>query len=151
MWLDRSVGEARCGRCLRSPRSDVVRGERGLIADVEYAPADDRVRPARKTLIWDPEPASLLIAGRHGRSEAHHVVFTQNIEIAVRIRQRALPHAAVAPLQPARPEFQAREDRVVEAVQVAVDEDDTAMMVLHFACEIDLLRRDLAILRRQPE
>src|SRR5213078_3302959 len=71
--------------------------------------------------------------------QSHYVVFTEQIEIAVRVGDRALADAAVAPEQLPCLKVESRQDGVVEPVDGAVHEDDAAMMVLHVSREIDLL------------
>src|SRR5881396_69560 len=107
---------------MRSPllRADVVRRQRGLIADVQAAIADDWMRPARQPLIGDPKPTLFLVARGTGLRESDDVVFALYIKVAVGERERAFADAAVAPHHLAGRKFQACEDRVVEAVQVPV-------------------------------
>ena len=51
--------------------------------------------------------------------------------MTVGVGHRALADAAVAPHLLAGRELQAGQDRVVEAVEIAVDQHDAAVMVLH--------------------
>src|SRR5258705_6906070 len=118
---------------------DVVSSQRPLIADVEHAAADHRMRPAWKTLILNAESAFLFVPCGARFREANDVVFALDVQIAVRVHQRAFAHAAVAPHHFAGGELEAGQDRVVEPVEVPVHQDDAAVMVLHVAGEGDLL------------
>src|SRR2546427_12989620 len=109
------------------------------------------MRPARKSLIGDAKPTLFLVASRTGLGQSDDVVLALYIKVAVGERERAFADAAVAPHHLAGREFQAREDRVVEAVEVPVHQHDAAMMILHLPGEIDFLRIDDTVLSGQAE
>src|SRR5580692_3161385 len=99
----------------RSARPDIVRGQRALVADVQPPAAHDRVRPARKTLIGDPEAPFLLVASGAGLGQPNHIVFTLDVQVAVGVGERAFPDAPIPPHHLAGRELEAGQDRVVEA------------------------------------
>src|SRR5678816_2750211 len=120
-----------------------------LITDIEPAAAYNGVRPTGQTLIGDAESAFFAISSRGRLDETNDVVLAENIEVAVGVRDGALPYAAVAPDHLAAGELEAGENRVVVTVDVAVHQDHTAVVVPHVAGEVDLLRADL--ITRSPQ
>src|SRR5262249_49560603 len=78
-------------------RADVVRRQCSLIPDEQPPTGDHGMCPAGQPLVFDTEPALLVIPGRCRLDEPHYIVFTQDVEIAVRVRDRALADTAVAP------------------------------------------------------
>src|SRR6185436_12053085 len=95
-----------------------------LITDVEPTSAYHRMRPARPALVGNGESPLLPVSGWRRLNEPDDVIFTQDVEIPVGRRDRALPHAAIAPHHLACRKFEARENRVVEPVEIAIDRSE---------------------------
>src|SRR4029453_10017932 len=113
---------------MASSRANVVRGQRSLVADVQSSACHDWMRPAGQSLILNLEPALFDVAAWYCLGQTNDVVFAQEIEVSLCVRQRALADTAVAPHRVAGREFDAREDRVVEAVAVPIHQHHATVM-----------------------
>src|SRR5207244_1285773 len=111
-----------------------------LISDVQPSAADDGMRPAREAVVGELETPLLLVSRRRRFGEPEDVVFALQIQMAVRVDERPLANAAIAPHHLSGPELEARQNGIVEAVEIAVHEHDAAVVVLHLAREVNLLR-----------
>ena len=89
----------------------------------------------------DAEAPALAILGGCRFGQADHALFAVEIQTLVRVDQRALPDAAVAPRHFARIELQRRQDAARKPVDVIADDDRRRVVVAHLAGEVDLLRR----------
>src|SRR4029078_12049249 len=113
--------------------------------------AYDGMRPTGQPLGGDGEPAFFSISSGRRLDEADDVVLAEDIEMTVRVGHGALSYAAIPPDHLAAGKLEARENRVVEAVDVAVDQHDAAMMILHVTRRVDLLGPNLVAGGSQPE
>src|SRR6185369_12548706 len=117
---------------------DVVAGEYALIANVEFSAADHRVCPAWPSLIGDLEAAFLFVTFRRSVRETHYIIFAQQVKFAVGISQRAFADASVSPHRLARRKLDAAQDRVVEPIQITVQQENSPMMVHHLFVAVNL-------------
>src|SRR5690606_19683305 len=92
----------------------VVRVDRVLIAQVQPAVRDDRVRPRRQRAARDLETPLLAIPLGRGLSEPDDAVLAEQIQVAVGMDERALADAAMLPQLGAVLEAQRRQDRARE-------------------------------------
>src|SRR5262245_51891814 len=121
---------------------DVVGEQSVLIADVQPAVAHNWMRPARVALVGNAETSLLTVAGRRGFGEPDNVVLALNIKMPVCERHRSLADAAIPPHHLAGREVEAYQDRIVEPVEVAVHENDPAVVILHVVGEVHLFGPD---------
>src|SRR4029078_11796060 len=109
------------------------------------------MRPTGQPLIGDAEPALFSISSVCRLDETTDVVLAEDVEMAISVADGPLPNAAIAPDHLAARKFEARENRVVEAVDVAIDQHDAAAVALHVTRRVNLLAPNLVAGGSQSE
>src|SRR4030095_3643073 len=107
--------------------------------------------PGGQSAVRNFKVPFLAIALGGSFDQPYHIPFTEDIKVAVGIGDRSLSHAAVTPGKPAGVELNRGQDGVVEAIQISVNEHDTAVMILHVSSEIAFHRLHFATLSGQVE
>src|SRR6266849_2735632 len=72
---------------------DVIAVQIVLLAQIHPAAGDHRRCPGWKLVALNGEARDLLIAGRSGLGQTHHAVLAQEIQLPIRISDRALSDA----------------------------------------------------------
>src|SRR5678816_2886047 len=121
-----------------STRPHIICGESALIADVQTPAANDGMRPGGQAAVRNFKMPFLAIAIGRCFNQADTIVFTEDVQIAVRISDGSFPDTAVTPRDPASVKLKDRQDGIVEAIQISVNQHYPAVMVLHVLCEVGL-------------
>src|SRR5262245_52679375 len=93
-------------------RSHVERVDLVLIAEDQFPTSDDGMTPCGRPLRRNGETSAFAISRRVRFGEPDDAILAEEIQPLVGEDERALPHAPIAPCQPARVEVQCREDAV---------------------------------------
>jgi hypothetical protein len=124
----------------------VVAEQQALVAQVQLAVGDDRVRPGRGAAalrLVEVAAFDVLVGVRFHQD--HRAALVAVVQPSVRRRDRALARPVGGPLHLAGLELNAGQPAAVVAVHVPPHEDHAAVVVLHVAGEIDLLGLNLVV------